>query len=144
MQGARQPSGSKPRGTHKHAAGSLLDKSAVTASSHSNTVLRNETHSVLTTSTTSWKARGALQPRWPACRRSDMTDAMDPVRILASLSDPSRRRPNGRVWSMERVGELGVLCMLSSTASSGPPGWRAWLRSQAARALKLHRWCVEN
>jgi len=56
-----------------------------------------------------------------------MTNAIDPVRIMASLSDPSRRRPNGQVWSMERVGELRVgelkvLCMLSSTASSGPPG----------------------
>lgn len=44
MQGARQPASSKLKGTHKHAAGSLLDKSAVTALSHSNTVLRNETH----------------------------------------------------------------------------------------------------
>lgn len=43
------------------------------------------------------------------CRRSDMTDAMDPVGILASLSDPSRCRPNGRAWSMERTGELRVL-----------------------------------
>jgi len=44
MQGARQPTGSKVKGMHKDAARSLLDKSAATASSHSNTVLRNETH----------------------------------------------------------------------------------------------------
>ena len=69
-----------------------------------------------------------------------MTDAMDPVRILASLSDPSRCRPSGWVWSMERVGELGVLCMFNGfQRASRVDGMAAVTSCESAEAAQMVR-----